>query len=284
MDRLTIVDRLGRVAHALNRLGLEPLTRRVARRAAVGGDLRAEVDGLALAGSFRHRGYLASMRDGNRERYMAELFVDAAEPGGVVLDVGACLGVFALLAARRVGAEGRVYAFEPNPRSYDYLVRNIAANGFEDRVEAVPKAVAGRPGRVAFFLNEVEESSSSLHPPEARSSRTVVDAVPIDSVIPPEARVKAIKLDVEGAEPDAIAGMARTLEGAAPNVRVFVECNPPLLERAGHSTENLLERLEEVGLAVQTIDEERRRLVPGVELGGAPYVNLLCERAGARGP
>jgi hypothetical protein len=89
--------------------------------------------------------------------------------------------------------------------------------------------------------------------------------------------VDAIKMDVEGAELEALAGLEATIV-ASPDVKLFVECNPAALGAAGASVAELGARLEALGLTVQTIDEAARTLRPGIDLGGAPYANLYCAR------
>ena len=70
-------------------------------------------------------------------------------PGDVFFDLGAYVGPFTLLAARLVGPEGRVVAFEPDPRARAVLERNLAANGVAN-VTVVPCAVGDRHGKVRF--------------------------------------------------------------------------------------------------------------------------------------
>jgi hypothetical protein len=79
----------------------------------------------------------ASLRD-NRiwEPFETRLFVDLLKPGDVVVDVGANLGYFSIIAGALVGAAGRVFAFEPDPDNYALVQANIALNEFSDRVAA----------------------------------------------------------------------------------------------------------------------------------------------------
>jgi tRNA G37 N-methylase Trm5 len=62
------------------------------------------------------------------ERFSIRRFLQFARPGAVVFDIGANVGYYALRAARHVGPEGRVYAFEPMERSFDRLRRHVHLN------------------------------------------------------------------------------------------------------------------------------------------------------------
>jgi hypothetical protein len=94
-------------------------------------------------------GGLAShlLLDGFWEWWITEFVCRNLERGEVALDVGACYGYYTMVFADLVGAEGRVYAFEPNPTAHALLARNIALNGLAPHVTAHAVAVAEGGGR-----------------------------------------------------------------------------------------------------------------------------------------
>ena len=75
----------------------------------------------------------------SRDRLGLELITGSLLPGSVFVDVGASCGLYTLHAARRIGSQGRVLAFEPKPTMVERLRFNIAANGFGnvDIIEAL---------------------------------------------------------------------------------------------------------------------------------------------------
>jgi len=121
MDRssfkLRIAEHAGRMAPTTRKLGLGPvnqLANRLFTRAL--GEVVVGYDSLSFAGSLRHRGYLDSLRRGQPpEARELGLFLAALRTGATAVDVGAYLGVYTCLAARQVGPEGGVIAFEPDP-------------------------------------------------------------------------------------------------------------------------------------------------------------------------
>lgn len=235
--------------------------------------IHVEVDGLHLFGGEAHRDYLEAVRQGEREAHMAELFARDVRSGALVVDVGAFLGHFTLIAARRVGTKGRVVAFEPDPRDRPWLERNVVENGFADRVEVVPLAISDSPGRLRLFLAEQDRSQSSLYPTRDDGPPIDVQATTLDGFLA-EAAVDVVKIDVEGAELRALDGMRRTIELGRPTM--FVEWNPQALRRAGVAEDELLRRLEGLGYRLELIDETRRGLVEPVFPEHATYVNLRC--------
>src|SRR3954463_15116666 len=90
---------------------------------------------------------------------MADLFERTVEPGPGGADVGANAGFFTLLAARRVGAEGAVYAFEPDSRNVRRLRANLARHGAEGVVTGVPKARWWVDGLGRFSLRDAGDVS-----------------------------------------------------------------------------------------------------------------------------
>lgn len=240
------------------------------------------ISGLRLTGSaLEHGEYLVDLAAGEWEPYTAELFRDALEPGSVVVDGGAYLGFYSVLAAREVGPAGRVYSFEPNRRTFSYLRRNLADNEVEDRVLAFRAGLGDRLARRRFYLGDDDASRSSFFRPPGWTGYTEVPCSDLDRMLRSE-RVDVIKLDLEGGEVAALRGMRRTLARSR-DARLFVECNPLALGRAREGIDTLLHMLDASGFAARAIDEDGRRLIDA-EAGIAAledHVNLFCSRRGS---
>jgi FkbM family methyltransferase len=149
-------------------------------------------------------------------------------PGNVFVDVGANTGYFAMLAAARVGATGRVMAFEPNPTVFAQLQKHVTLNGFESRVTAAQMALSDAPDSAArFFISQDRANSglSSLTPPaetlavgglsEAHTIPVRVDTFDNWFASSGLDHVDLMKIDVEGAEARVVAGMRGSLASGA---------------------------------------------------------------------
>lgn len=225
--------------------------------------MTVEFDGFFIEGSIGSRSYLQALREGSAESFMGSLFARLVKTGMVVLDVGAFLGQYSLLAARRVGPTGQVYAFEPDPRNFPFLMRNLQRNALSDRVVVLPYAVADRPGEQTLFLDPAVGSGSSLFFRRRQNvSGTPVTCVALDEFLDASVVVDVIKLDVEGGELRALNGMEKTVQRGSPRLVMFVECFPKGLRSAGASPRALVGRLEGLGFSVLVIDERRGRLFP----------------------
>jgi FkbM family methyltransferase len=125
-------------------------------------------------------------------------------PGMTVLDIGAHHGYYTLLASRRVGQSGRVFAFEPSPRERQKLRWHLRWNHCSN-VEVVERALGARAGEAELFLAPGRETGcNSLRPPAIRGTpkRLSVTIDTLDGFLSHRGieRVEFLKLDVEGAE------------------------------------------------------------------------------------
>jgi FkbM family methyltransferase len=175
--------------------------------------------------------------------------------GGIFVDAGANWGYFSLLAAGLVGRTGCVFSLEPDPRQFASLVSNIQLNGFA-QINASAQAAAARQGTgvLAGYVDRADNRGvSRLDDGGGDGPRFTVECVAIDDLTDGLAHVDLVKLDVEGAELDALCGMSRGL--AAHKYRaVCLELHPGLLRARGVTPEDCLRVLLDAGYRGWTID------------------------------
>lgn len=163
--------------------------------------------------------------EGYWEFWLTRYFAEVIRPGDTVLDIGANLGYYTLLAADLVGPEGRVVAVEPNPEVFRRLSASIAVNGFAPRTSARNIALAGpdETGKRAFFVPSGEPKNGrfvgSQEDPEHLAVHGAVSDVVLGRIDPEEFdRIDFIKIDVEGAELTVLAHLQPVLEKFRPKV------------------------------------------------------------------
>jgi FkbM family methyltransferase len=164
------------------------------------------------------------------ETEVENAFLGLLHPGDVVYDVGANIGWYSLLAAKRVGPAGKVVAFEPTPVNLAHISENAAGNGFRN-VMTIPMAVTDRNGWATFLKKgslegrlDRDDTAAQAARRSAREHRhgatALVPVVALDTWIaetghrPPD----VLKIDVEGAEVGVLRGMAQTLQSAKPKL------------------------------------------------------------------
>lgn len=234
--------------------------------------------------------------DGIWEKRETEAFVSVLKSGMVVVDVGANTGYYTLLAARAVGASGKVYSFEPESKNYDLLCRNIAANDYRN-VTVVPKAVLDRGGSAPFHLRTGLGGCHSAVKVLGASKTINVEAVTLDNFFAQQqAGVDLAKIDAEGAEEKVLNGMAGVI-ARSPNMVLFTEFHPSDLRAAGSSPDEFLRKLDSLGFTFRPFPAPEEQSQPPVRTSSlsdfaesllrycatsdSGYVNLACGRGAA---
>ena len=188
------------------------------------------------------------------EEYQSELFKDLIKPGMVVIDIGANIGYYTLIAAKLVGDSGRVYAFEPEPNSYRILVKNIAINGYSN-VVAIRKALSNQHGRVKLFLDKYTFGTPSFaeHNVPHKAGFVEVETETLDNFLP-DGKVDLIKIDAQGAEGLILDG-ARKILRTNESLKIIMEFWPYGLSNLKSDSLNLLNELERCGFRIKLLDD-----------------------------
>jgi FkbM family methyltransferase len=165
-------------------------------------------------------------------------------PGDVFFDVGANVGFFTILGARRVGPSGKVVAFEPHPASVETLRANVAANRFE-QVVVVANAVSAASGEGVLDISSAALAKLVEAGSEDGSARRV-PVTSIDDFVSDHADLvpDVLKIDVEGHEVEVLSGMRRTLTQHRPVI---------VCEMHGRN-ERFRRALDEFGYTVEVLD------------------------------
>jgi FkbM family methyltransferase len=153
-----------------------------------------------------------------------QAFLNVLEPGQVVFDIGANIGYYTLVASRRVGAAGRVLAFEPFARNISYLYRHVMLN-HADNVTVIPMACSDRTALAVFAEGSNCATGRIVDAPsQAVDGRfEYVATVAVDQIVSRSGLVpNVLKIDVEGAEEQVLRGAANTLTTAHPTILLSV--------------------------------------------------------------
>jgi FkbM family methyltransferase len=223
------------------------------------------VDGLTLWYDIdRPSVTIRGLAAGAYEQPVADLFATTLRPGMAVLDVGAHIGYFSLVAARHVGPTGRVWSFEPDPANRASLECNVDANGMADRVFVVPLAVASAVGESTLYRVAGDTGSSTVYPrTETGDERIAVNTTSLDAWADSEGwpPIDLVKVDAEGADGAVLAGMTELVK-RNPNIVAVLEFHADALEAAGVDPIDFLRRL--LGMSsgrVELLDDRGRRIV-----------------------
>ena len=215
------------------------------------------------------------------ETYQLDVFRSVVQSGMTVLDIGANIGIYTVIAAQKVGESGRVYAFEPEQENFHLLQQNITNNLFLN-TEAIQVAVADAHGELTLHVAKSNKGQHSLLSlPDAEGEQRVqtisIDAWAHGKKIP---KIDVIKIDIQGAESLAFAGMQETL---ATRPVLLMEYEPRFIRESGNDPLAMLEMLLAFGYTLYDIDEGTKHIekIENTEtftsaLRDGKYANLLC--------
>lgn len=221
--------------------------------------------------------------DGVMEEYETKLFRKIVKEGMVVVDIGANIGYYSLIAAKLVGKSGIVYAFEPEPSNYELLCKNIEVNSYTN-VVPIQKAVSNKQGRVKLWVNKADLAAPSFSEDNAslfskysavgETSFVEVETTTLDEFFKSTVRnikVDIIKIDTQGAEGLVVDGAQKILQSN--HLKIITEFWPDGLRNVGNDPLELLSKLQEYGFKIEFINERKQTLEPIEE------VIRSCEKA-----
>lgn len=191
--------------------------------------------------------------DGGFERNELEFVARSVHPGAVCVDVGANIGVFTVALAHAAGAQGRVYAFEPDPYNFQLLRRNTDSWRQSCDMRLRRAACSDTEGTAVLHASAENRGMHRLYESVCCSGPGLqVPTVVLDNLI--REQVNFVKIDIEGFEPYAVRGLAATLK-RSPSVTLLSEFSPLSMLEAGGSASAYLATLQLLGFAPHSITD-----------------------------
>ena len=151
------------------------------------------------------------------EPHVTAVFRERLRPGMHVLDIGANIGYYTMLSASIVGSSGSVTAIEPNPDSAKLMEASRRANSF-DNVTVLQVAAGRELGLLVLHGTYGNVMTSAATDAAALINSTTVPSFRIDDLVPPNKKIDFVKIDVEGAEYNALLGASELIKRCHPTI------------------------------------------------------------------
>jgi FkbM family methyltransferase len=253
------VDAYAALEGSPKELGLRLMTSQEFRRRAQLGEFPAGAtrwvcaeirDELKLWVDLMDAGVSAGAIADNWEPAETNFILSILKKGGCFLDIGAHLGWFTVLAAHRVGPEGRVYAFEPRQKIFNYMRASVEANGFQERCVLRCAALSDKIGTtsMAAFSAEFNSGHAFMVMGERPEGASMVEDIPTLTLdgLEWDRKIDLLKIDVEGAEAIVLKGGRTLLQRDRPVI--VSELFPRWLRNvSGVTADEFLKLLKESG-------------------------------------
>jgi len=221
------------------------------------------------------------------EPFEMSIFKQCLHLGDTIVDLGAHIGTYTLTASSLVGKNGHVFAFEPSPRNYALLSKNVSFNHLKN-VSAINQAVTDQVGSLNFYL-EAENTGDNRIYGDSHSQKTIkVKTVNLDSFFKKKSnQINLIKMDIQGAEPLALKGAAQLLKKNK-DIIIFIEFWPHGLSMTGSSSSELIKLLSGYGFEFYEINETEKNvsqisaasILKRYKQDSLEMTNLVCGKHG----
>lgn len=212
--------------------------------------------------------------------------------GDTVIDIGANIGIYTLFLSRFTGEKGKIYAFEPDPKNYKYLIKNVKANKLNNIV-AVNKALGNKNGKVYLYIDSINSGANSLaiNNLEKIKGKVLVDMVTLDDFFFKEVKnlkVDFIKSDAQGAEPLIFEG-AKGILSENKDLKILMEFWPFGIRNLGKDPLDFLESLSSFDFDIYEIKDNKlikienfEKFIENIERGTggvqSNWTNIYLER------
>ena len=214
--------------------------------------------------------------DSKFEQTEINLVTAYLRPGMNVLDIGANIGLYSIIASKIVGERGKVWAFEPSSETYERLMANLALNGISS-VEVVKIALAdvisdwlvlrrdpGYRDGDRYLSTRRKTNAAVAGKADDLGDTEVVEVTSLDYYFTSREeglpRIDFAKIDIEGGELSALRG-GRQLLTNSPDVVLMLECTPEGCFLAGHTQEEVFQFLRRLGFGVHCWNQALREWI-----------------------
>lgn len=186
------------------------------------------------------------------EKQESRLLRTLVRPGMTVVDIGANIGYYTTLFADWVGAQGRVYAFEPERENFDMLSLAVRQGGITNAV-LENAGIGSHTGKHDMYINPIHSGDHRTHESCRFDKKVEIQMMRLDDYFAARQGIHLIKMDIQGGEYFALQGMKNTLVQGK-EMALLTQLEPLLLHEAGCSPERFLGEMIELGFSCRVMD------------------------------
>jgi FkbM family methyltransferase len=202
--------------------------------------------------------------------------------GDIYIDIGANIGIFVVIAARLVGEEGKVIAFEPTPLTFKRLQENCQLNDYKN-IDLYQIALSDEVDKLLFYISNIgfdAWNSFALDPADIEKTKILIDTYPLRNILECNKDIylaNLIKIDVEGWEHKVLSGGKDFFSNPkAPTL--LIEFTDQNALHAGSSCKELYKFLVSLGYSMYKFDLKSNRILPEKMQTNYPYSNLIATK------
>jgi FkbM family methyltransferase len=196
------------------------------------------------------------------EAYETQLTLRHLQPGDVYVDVGANIGYYTLVAAQRVGSQGKVIAYEPDPKNFALLQANVELNHLS-QVQVFPYALYDKNSEGKLFLSDDNFGDHRLYDAStSRDSRNITLVHGGEYLSQQTERIDFLKIDTQGAEFFVVNGLQSLIMENRNHLRLVLEFCPYGIRHSGADGYALVQLLDALDMQLHIVDHQQTCLIP----------------------
>lgn len=195
------------------------------------------------------------VRYGEREVTSTGIMKEWIKEGDVVLDLGANIGYYTVLASKNVGKKGKVYAIEPAKDNFEYLTKNIKLNHLKN-VETHQVAVGDKDGELKIYISDAGNYNTPVQRFGEDAKFEMVKCFTLDTFFKDKPKPTILKMDIEGYECEVFKGSKETLKHLE---KIFVELHFSIIDH--RKMIKTLTLLKESGFEISQMVLEWKRTI-----------------------
>ena len=206
--------------------------------------------------------------------------------GMKVIDIGANVGYYSALTSEAVGPNGIVLALEPDPESYNYLLKTIKSSKFKN-IRSFRKAASDHNNILPLFISKDNRGDNRLYKTKQKRQSIRVETIRLDELVIENEidQIDLVKIDVQGYEPKVIRGMENIIKSST-NITLLTEFWPRGIVEAGENPTDFLKMLRNLDFLLYELNkqgdlmplrkEDDARLI--YKYRGRKYTNLVGKK------
>lgn len=173
----------------------------------------------------------------------------------IVIDIGANTGYYSLRLSSLVGDNGKIIAIEPDPQTFNALIKNCELNNISN-VNAHNIAISNSNGKITFHQSIFHSGTSSMFVNEkdkSKMKKIIIKTTTLDELIKEKYEYIAwVKIDVEGAELEVLKGSSTILSKTK---NIIIEVHEHILNQNNKNSKEIIEILEESGFKITLLND-----------------------------
>lgn len=180
-----------------------------------------------------------------------EKLIQETKEGDTIVDVGAYVGIFTIILAKKAGKSGKVLAFEPNPKNSALFNKNVKLNGVSGQVEFFDIAIS-EDTKPLLLASDGPTSHIVAEAMPGYGNCLTVKSRPLDEILQGR-KIDIMKIDTEGYEANILRGAKNLLKKKEDSPRfILIECHPYEWKALGASSKDIMAALQDAGYAIES--------------------------------